>query len=58
MEANRQRLCAKCSRELINASGVHMGTPFAYTFNDPKVLVCAKCYDDATVDDHKVERRP
>ena len=37
--------CSKCGTILL-LNGIHMGTPFAYTFNDPKVLVCSKCYDE------------
>ena len=48
--------CAKCGVELL-INGIHMGIPFAYTFTDPKILVCSKCYDSETVDEDKVELR-
>lgn len=48
--------CAKCGIVLLQ-NGIHMGIPFAYTWNDPKVLVCSKCYDLETVDEDKVELR-
>lgn len=55
---SRSRSCSKCRVELLNSHGVHMGIPFAYTFSDPRVLVCSKCYDDMTVDENKVTKHP
>jgi uncharacterized CHY-type Zn-finger protein len=51
---SKQRNCAKCKVELLNPTGVFMGIPFAH-YN--KVLVCGKCYDTMTVDEHKVQQR-
>lgn len=48
--------CAKCAKPLI-VNGVHMGVPFVYTYSNPKVLVCTKCYDEITVNpDTKVAK--
>lgn len=57
---NRQRKCWKCDVELVNATGVHMGIPFAHTtaykLMVPKipfrVIVCGRCYDVITTKDN------
>lgn len=50
------RICSKCGAHLL-VNGIHMGIPFAYTFHNPKVLVCSKCYDEITVDENKMEKK-
>jgi hypothetical protein len=57
--SNRQRNCAHCDRELVNAHGVHMGIPFGHKSYQQgmdkewvKLLVCASCYDDFTTIDN------
>lgn len=63
---SRQRKCSKCSRELVNENGVHMGIPFGIwqyssdggrTSPHHRSILCAKCYDEVTVDlDTKIQR--
>lgn len=49
---SNQKSCSKCAKPLI-VNGIHMGIPFAYTFSNPKILVCSKCYDQLTVEELK-----
>lgn len=56
--SNRQRNCSKCSKELVNANGVHLGTPFGIWQERlpddgwQKWLLCARCYDQVTIKDN------
>lgn len=47
----RTKVCGGCGKTLLQ-NGIHMGIPFAYTYTNPKILVCTRCYDDMTTKDN------